>query len=293
MRAFPYLNDLDIEWDHTTYETTFRTTPEWWYSNGEGLQNMFLFYLPDFVRLGVDFVFLGAESGGVERNGGDQTQQYYSEIIEQYRDAGFTGGISYAAGHDGKDQFNFLLLQPEALGIPYSNMDALSFTYYPILANTASASTIEMQEYARVDIEIFFRSIAQAHNLPVIVEDCYCMGFVDCGIDPLQSSGERDTEDSRRYFNALLREFSAENSNSKAPWIQGMTMGEYKILDDKYVRDFNRDGNVAYPWLNEAAERVEIQLAIKVFFSDKPLLPQDPNAIEPRVTELNKVDLSA
>ena len=286
MRAFPYLNDLDIEWDHTTYETTFRTTPEWWYSNGEGIQNMFLFYLPDFIRLGIDFVFLGAENGGVERNGGDQTKRYYNEIIEQYRSAGFTGGISYAAGHDGKDQFNFLLLQPEDLGIPYSNMAALSFTYYPILADTASASTIEMQDWARGDIEIFFRPIAQAHNLPVIIEDCYCGGYVDCGIDPLTPGRERGTECSRRYFNAILREFSAENVNSETPWIQGMTIGMYKILADKYVRDFSRDGIVDSPWFNESAERVEIQLAVKVFFSDKPLVSIDGSETEVRPMEL-------
>ncbi len=276
MRAWPYQNDRDIEWDHTTFDPvskisySFRATEEWWIGKGEGLNNMFLFYLDDLITLGVDGVFLGAETGALEQSGGIETQEFYNLIIDQYRREGFNGVISYANSFFGAGEFVPSLLIPGASGIPYENMDAVSSTYYPTLANKLNASTLEMQMEVREDIKIFFKPRSEAYKLPTIIEDCWCPAYTTCAMNPVEIGNERNIEDQRRYFNAILREFSAENINSENPWISTMTMAEYKIMEDIYMKDFSQDGIVDSPWLNKSAGNTHLQYTIKVFFSDKP-----------------------
>jgi len=271
----PYRNDPDIEWSRTTYEHTFRTTDEFLYGTGQGYQNMLLYYLDEFVRLGVEFVYLGAENAGVERNGGAKMRSFYSSIIQQYRDAGFAGGISYAtnvAGEHFLEWFPRELLSPGAPDIPYDAMDAVAATFYPVLFEAPGVSTESLQQQVRRYIDEFFLPRSEAYDLPTIIEDCYCFAYGDCAMQPITHGDKpRETECSRRYHNAILREFSRENIESEEPWIQCITMAEYKIMADTYMRDFYQDGIVAYAWLNESAGRLDLQLTIKTFFSDKPI----------------------
>jgi len=275
LRQWPYKNDPDIEWSRTTFEHTFRTTDEFLYGAGQGYQNMLLYYLDDFVRLGVEFVYLGLENEGVERNGSNEMRSFYRFIIQQYRDAGFLGGISYANSVFGDhflEWFPRELLVPGASGIPYEAMDAVASTFYPVLFEQPGASTSTLQSQVRTYTDEFFQPRTAAFALPTIIEDCYSFAYGDCAMQPI-THGDRPREEecSRRYHNAILREFARANTESDAPWITCMTMAEYKIMADTYVRDFYRDGIVAYPWLNESAGRVPLQLAIKTFFSDKPM----------------------
>ena len=63
----------------------------------------------------------------------------------------------------------------------------------------------------------------------------------------------------------------AARRNADAVVVECMAMGTYKLLADRWLEDFYRDGIVAYPWLNESAGRLDPQLTINSFFSDKPI----------------------
>lgn len=292
MRSVPYNNNKNIEWDRSTWRSpvsassTFRTTEEFWEGNGEGMNNMFLFYLDKFILLGVDFVYLGVENPLMEFTDVVNVRSFYDSIIQEYRSRGFTGGISYASSFTGDVSPGKHLVYLEEYGIPYLSMDAVASTYYPELADREGASTLDMQQWMREDIEIYFKPRSAIYNLPTIIEDCYCFGYKTCAMNPVEHAGERDTENPRRYFNAILREFAAENINSETPWILTMTIGEYKIMDDSNMKNFFQDGIVAYPWLNESARNTHLQYAIKVFFSDKPLIPAAETDGATAITEL-------
>jgi hypothetical protein len=279
MRARPYWTNQSIEWDYTTWDSatrtshSFRATEAWWFGGGEGFANFLSSYLDEFIRLDIDGVFMGVEDGAVEQSGGKKTQDFYSNVVEQYREAGFAGLISYANAFFGDDAMNVNpeLLIPGASGIPYEDMDAVASTYYPVLADMPNSTTLEMQEAVRNDIEVFFRPRSDAYRLPTIVEDCYCQAYADCAMDPLQTSGVVDEECSRRYFTAILREFARANIDSESPWIAGLTMAEYKIMMDRYVGDFFEGGGLPSPWLNESGGKTALQLTLKAFYSDKPI----------------------
>ena len=288
LRTQPYADDpVNIYWGRNTAVFDPRTTDGFLYGNGDGFESMLLYYLESFVRLGVELVYLGAEQGGVERLGGAVTRDFYDSIIEQYRDGGFKGGISYAIGFDMRYGYYPELFDAISSGIPLGSMDAVAATYYPLLSEDADASTLQMQDYVRAHIQEHFQELSRIYNKPTIVEDCMCFAYEDCAVNPIgEGDRPRQTECSRRYFNAILREFSAANISSTSPWVQGMTMAIYKIMEDRYAKDFYRDGIVAYPWLNESAGRVDIQLTIKTFFSDNPLVSIDGSETEIRPMEL-------
>jgi len=274
LRQRPYRSDTQLQQDYWGKYYPLRITDEFLYGDGEGYWNMLMHYLPFFIEHDVDTVFLNAECGGMEQLGGTTTRQFFRDVIAEYRQAGFTGAISYAAGiSDDPVPYTWENLDPTVCGIPWADMDYVAFTYYPQLASTNDASTNEMYENARTQVDEFIRPFSETYGKPVFVEDCYCIAFDGCAVNPLQrdSSIPVDLEESRRYHTAILRALAEANLTSLEPLIAGMTIANQAMFPESAFETLPVEWGTAHPYTNEANGRTALQTLIKVFYRDVPL----------------------
>jgi len=273
----PYRNDTQLQQDYWGTYYPLRITDEFLYGDGEGYWNMLMHYLPFFIEHGVDTVFLNAECGGMETFGGTTTRQFFRDVIEEYREAGFTGAISYAGGiSDDPEPYTWEDLDPEICGIPWRDMGYVAFTYYPQLADTSDASTEVMYENAKRQIDRFIRPFSETYDKPVFVEDFYCFAFDGCAVKSLQRdpSIPVDLEESRRYHTAVLRALAEANLANPEPLVAGVTIGCYAMFPDSAFPTLPTEYGLAFPYVNEASDRPELKSLIQVFYSDKPLLAE-------------------
>jgi len=273
MLQYPYRNDTQLQQDYWGKYYPLRITDEFLYGDGQGYENMLRNYLPFFMEHDIDTVFLNGECGGMEKLGGSATREFFRDVIAEYREAGFTGAISYAAGiSDDPVPYTWENLDPTVCGIPWADMDYVAFTYYPQLASTNDASTNEMYESARTQVDEFIRPFSEAYGKPVFVVDFYCFAFDGCAITPLLNNPSRvlDLEEGRRYHTAVLRAFSDANAHGAEPLVKGITMGVYSMVPDSWIpKETAREPGV--PDVHYGSFGRRFNLLMKVFYRDVPL----------------------
>ena len=282
MLQYSYRNDDQLSRDYHqsgwgTY-AGFRNTDGFLYGDGEGYENMLLHYLPTFQKYNVAGVFLGAENGNVEAQGGAKTRQFYRSMISAYRTAGFDGALSYAAAYwhnlDWPEMPPFRLenLDAAICGIPWRDMDYVGLTFYPTLAETFDATTREMYAEAQSQIDGYLRPFHDVHEKPLFILDMFCFGHDGCAIRPTDDgwrmSKSYDPEEQRRWHTALLRAFTYENITSPLPWIQGLTMFAYWL--NPWIDGASFEERAMAANLN-AVETEHLRSLAKVFFRDVPL----------------------
>ena len=280
LRQQPYRNDTKFQQDYWGKYYPLRITDGFLYGkDGEGYLNMLMHYLPFFIEHNINTVFLNAECGGIENQGGSKLRQFFKDVIKKYREAGYTGKISYATNVTaGPLVFESVNMHPSRTGIPWADMDYVAVTYYPKLADSDNASTLEMTSNVRNQIRDIFRPFSEKYGKPLFIEDCVCNALNGCAEDPLELGIEAgvDTEEARRYHTAILRAFSEANIGAEKPLVGGMTMALYCLIPDSWMVSRPPFGGIVQPCLNESNRRRELQLTIKVFYSDKPLVtPSD------------------
>jgi hypothetical protein len=280
LRQQPYQNDAKFQRDYWGKYYPLRITDGFLYGkDGEGYLNMLMHYLPFFIEHNIDTVFLNAECGGIENQGGSKLRQFFKDVINKYREAGYTGKISYATGITaGPLVFESVNMHPSRTGIPWADMDYVAVTYYPKLADSDDASTLEMTSNVRNQIRDIFRPFSEKYGKPLFIEESYCFALNGCAINPLMPDMDQgiEIEEARRYHVAILRAFSEVGDTSDAPLIKGMTIAEYGLIPDSWMVSRSPYWGIVHPYLNESNGRRELQLTIKVFYSDKPLVtPSD------------------
>jgi len=253
----------------------FMRTDGWLYGDGQGLENMLLHYLEFFVENDVDGVFLGAEQGEVEANGGTVSRSFFNKIIAQYREAGFEGQMSYGLNywHNPSGTMPPMYLEnlsPSESGIPWDSMDMLGLTFYPSLATTTDASTEDMYREALRQIDQFLWPFSLGYGKQLFVADCVCYAYDGCAVNPLHSSVAFDFEEQRRWTTALLRAFTDSNQDVR-PLFEGIIMCNYRILPDVWIQSMRASVRTAQAKLNDAANGQTLQQLMMVYFCDKPL----------------------
>ncbi len=275
MRQQPYENDSQLQQDYWGKYYPLRITDGFLYGkDGEGYLNMLMHYLPFFVEYDIDTVFLNGECGGIENKGGRKLRQFFKGVIEKYREAGYTGKISYATGITaGPLIFESVNMHPSRTGIPWGDMDYVAVTYYPKLASSDDASTLEMTSNVRKQIRDVFRPFSETYGKLLFIAESYCYALNGCAVDPLISNMDPgiDLEEARRYEVAILRGFSEVGDKSSAPLIKGMTTAVYGSIPDSWMVNRSPYWGVVQSYLNESNHRRQLQLTIKVFYSNKPL----------------------
>ena len=268
---YPYRSDTQLQEDIWELYYPFRITDGFLYSeSGTGYYDQLAYYLPFLIEHDVDSVFLNAECGEFECFGGEKTRQFFRDVMAEYRQAGFAGAISYAAGINwSPHEENF---SPLVCGIPWADMDYVAFTYYPHLATSNDASTQEMYQTATEHVDRFFRPLSVLYGKPVFVVDFYCFAFDGCAVKPLKrdSSIHLDLEEGRRYHTAVLRAFSDANAHGAEPLVKGITMGVYSMVPDSWIpKETAREPGV--PDVHYGSFGRRFNLLMKVFYRDVPL----------------------
>jgi hypothetical protein len=282
LRQFPYKNDPQLHEDIWHKYYPYRSSDSFLYGDGEnGYLSQLQYYLPLFIEHGVESVFLNAEIDEFEELGGDKLRGFFRDVIAEYRGAGYVGALAYASNYaaDSPKGYNWANLDPEQCGIPWSDMDYIGITYYPQLATTNDASTYVMYENAKRQVDEFIRPFSETYDKPVFVEDFYCFSYDGCAVNPLQNHSpdlELDLEEARRYHTAVLRSFAEANIGVETPLIAGMTLGVHSMLPEYWVdgRIMNEPGA---PDVHFGDASRDLQLLMKVFYSDKPLLALGQN----------------
>ena len=200
-------------------------------------------------------------------------RQFFRDVIEEYRQAGFTGAISYAAGISADPvPYTWDNLDPTVCGIPWADMDYVAFTYYPQLASTNDASTNKMYESARTQVDEFIRPFSETYGRPVFIVDFYCKAWDGCAVEPLRNrSRVLDLEEARRYHTAILRAFAEANRTSLEPLIAGMTIANQAMFPESAFETLPVEWGTAHPYTNAANGRTALQTLVKVFYRDVPL----------------------
>jgi len=270
---------LRLEYDQSGFGTHagFRNTEGFLYGDGNGYENMLLQYLPVFVEHDVASVFLGAENGDVEAHGGTATRDFYRDTISAYRAEGYRGALSYAAAyfHNPSGTMPPLYLEnidPIRCGIPWSDMDYVSLTFYPTLADNSNAMTAEMYNEALSQIHEYLWPFHEAYLKPLFIDEMGCFSIDGCAVRPCdwgwRMSHPYDPEEQRRWHTALLRALAHANETCATPWIKGVMMYEYSL--DPWFLGQSFEDRVLKGHVN-AAENEHLRLLAKVFFRDVPL----------------------
>ena len=287
LRRWPYQNDPELrqEWGSGWGpHKWFRETDGWLYGNGEGLKHNLLSYIDLFVNHDVDGFFWDAESGDVEVHGGSKTRNFITdEIIPAYREAGYTGDISYALSyfHTNGDltlkPMNPENLNPYVCGIPWGSDEIpyLGVTFYPTLATTNDATTEEMYEEALRQINANLVPFSETYNKPIFITECYCGGYDGASIltndANLAKTRPADFGEQLSWHAALLRAFAHENQTRASPLIIGVTMDVYRLVLNQAIERFPPEWGILKQYLNDGNNRPDLQKLVKVYLSDKPL----------------------
>jgi len=287
LRRWPYQNDPELrqEWGSGWGPNNwFKETNGWLYGNGEGLKHNILSYVDLFVNHHVDGFFWEAESGDVQVHGGSKTRDFITEeIIPAYREAGYTGDISYALAyfHTNGDltlnPMNLENLDPSVCGIPWGSNEIpyLGVTFYPTLATTSDATTEEMYEEALRQSERYLVPFSETYNKPLFITECYCGGYDGASIltndANLAKTRPADFGEQLSWHAALLRAFAHENQTRASPLIIGLTMAIYELTPEQGIINRPAWDSTQVAILNECNKRKDLQNLFKAYFSDKPL----------------------
>jgi len=286
LRHFVYQNDPNLSRDYHPSgwgrHAGFMLTEGWMHSP-EGWEHMLLTYPEFFAEHNVDGVFLDAESGYLEAKGGYISRSFFEDIIQKYREAGYTGDISYALSyfHTNGDltlkPMNPENLNPYVCGIPWGSDEIpyLGVTFYPTLATTNDATTKEMYEEALRQINVNLVPFSETYNKPIFIEDCYCCGYDGASVIPVDANLAKtrpaDFGEQLSWHAALLRAFAHENQTRASPLIIGVTMDVYRLVLNQAIERFPPEWGILRSYLNDGNNRPDLQKLVKVYFSDKPL----------------------
>ena len=286
--AYPYLNDPTLQQafhrsGFAEGNEGFTSTEGFLYGDGEGYANMLLHFTPIMVERGVDIVLLDSESGWIEKYGGDVITTFFSDMISEFRQAGFTGALSYAPACFFNGDWPtmplmpFENLDPALSSIPYSEMDYVSVTFYPALATSNDAPTDEMYRKALDIFDQYLRPFSEAHGKPLLIAEMYTHAFDGCAVWPMDPEGADkpyDPEEQRRWFTAMYRAISTVNSRAITPWIAGVVSAEYFLFPDEAFTSMRANGERAflrYPLLNDASGNPLLQKLVRAYYSYIPL----------------------
>jgi len=262
----------------------FMQTDGYLYSD-HGLESMFLGLIERFKQERISIVSLEGEEGQTIEAGGSVSREFYSAIIEQYREAGFEGLLAHASSDWASSPGTELepwnvakveaLLNPTVCGIPYSAFDLVSVTcYVPLAAGGQHLSIEAMRENALRHIESVHYPFHLAYDKPFFIADLICNVVEGCSAEPL-ASRERPLARAEQlcWYAAWLRALLQANTWEPVPWIHGITAASYFVFPEtQYYAIFIRQHNYEKKThLNDSNGHVDLRMLLKAFMSDKPL----------------------
>jgi len=277
MRVYNYLNDASLVEDYPRCCGDFLFSRGFLYGAGQGREGFLLEYIDLFLESGVDEVTLAAEIGSMEYAGGIDSRAFFTDVITRYRNAGFSGELYYAMNYSSSASVPMQManLNPKDCGIPWATMDSIGVTFYPRLAGSADASTGVMYEEALRQLDLYLLPMTTLYGRPIYIAEMFCVANDGCAILPLAASGRvYDPEEQRRWSTALLRALAWVNitGSESEPPIRGVTLGVYRFVPNEYMARWDDAFWREYQlYLNDAANRPDLQHLAKVFYRDVPL----------------------
>ena len=279
--VMPYWNDPAIGRE---YQSTgggphkgFMMTDEFLYGDGEGLEALFLEYIPLLARHpNISTVFLGAEVSDVDNLGGPVGQAFYRSIITAYRAQGYNGVLTYGPCFQFYDNSwcRNNLMNRSSTGIPFDELDCFGGTLYVPLAfrEGEQPTAPAMLDRARAWIRDQLLPLYETYNKPIYIADMYCFAQDGCSFATVWGdiTGPADRPEQRSWISAWLRALSEANHLAEDSWIEGLSVCAYRLLPEGYYGRLEEHAMQAY--LNPQYGRDDLRELLRCYFRDSPLV---------------------
>lgn len=247
--------------------------------DGEGLRASFLRRL-DFLVANQDvisMVYLGAEWQYELTMGGMRTATFYGLIVDEFRAAGYLGGISHASMTGSWDAGWFFerLVDPTRCGMPFrEKMDSVGSTFYSRLLFEESEpfpGSAVLIERAREMTETLFSTIHRNYGMPVSIVDFYCLPSMNCLYSPevWDISGPVNLDAFLQFHGTWLTALGEASHSAQNPWLS-ITVGLYRaIADSLYLRSRNNPFFATHAWVNaDFPNNQDYRRLLAAFFGD-------------------------
>jgi len=259
--------------------------------DGQGLRASFLRNL-DFIVNNQDVissVYLGAEWQYELTLGGARTAQFYGEIVDAFRNAGYEGDLSHACmtGTWG-DEWHFeRLVDPDRCGMPFqTKMNSVGTTFYSrlLMAEDEPYPGSDLLLKRAKDLtETIYTALHENYAMPVSIVDFYCLPSTNCLYYPTvwDISGPVNLEAFLQFHGTWLTALGEASRSAQSPWLS-ITVGLYRaIAESQYSLSKSDPFFSTFAWVNaNFPNNRDYRRLLSAFFGDFPF--SEYSAIEKR-----------
>lgn len=234
---------------------------------------------------------LGAEQGWVIDRGGATFAGLQKEIFDMARapleDGGFafSGSLAFAPSYTHNSNHPNHLEErpirdgcytPSRSGVYWEGQDRLELTFYPSLTYHIGASIQDMQDEMMRQVETYLVPFSETHGgKSIFLVDVQCSAVEGAGIWPIGGEHADDPYDpveQLNWYTAILRGIAAANQSRQEPLFVGLGMGYYGVMPDVWMENRSPRWGVKAPYVNKANNRRDLQLLMKAYYADKPVV---------------------
>lgn len=231
----------------------------------------------------ITMVYVGAEWQYELTLGGKRTETFYGSIVDEFRSAGYTGGLSHASmtGTWGDEWLFERLVNPERCGMPFeTKMDSVGSTFYSrlLLENDEPyPGSEELLRRARNLTDTIFGAMHRNYKMPVSIVDFYCLPSENCLFAPVlwDISGPTNLDAFLQFHGTWLTAFGEASHQEGLPWLS-VTVGLYRATAHRLYAESRDDPFFStHAWVNaDFPVNEDYRRLIAAFFGDFPYSTQ-------------------